>query len=38
MIVDLWLSAHEDALREPTVRQLYDDIAAVFLQSACFRG
>lgn len=37
LTVDLWLIAHEDVLREPTVRQLYDDIAAVFLHSPWFR-
>lgn len=36
--IDLWLSAHEDVLREPIIRQLYDDIATVFLHSPWFRS
>lgn len=35
--VDLWLVAHEDALREPEVRQLYDLLGAMFLQSSWYR-
>lgn len=35
--VDLWLAAHEDILREPGLRRLYDDIAAAFLHSPWFR-
>ena len=38
LLVDLWLTAHEDILRDPVVRQLYDDLAAVFLQSPWFRA
>lgn len=37
MALDLWLMAHEDVLRDRVVRQLYDDIATVFLQSPWFR-
>lgn len=36
MAVDLWLIAHEDSLREPSVRQLYDGIAEMFVHSPWF--
>lgn len=36
--VDLWLVAHEDSLREPAVRELYDTLAAMFLKSRWFRA
>jgi DNA-binding transcriptional LysR family regulator len=36
MAVDLWLVAHEDALREPMVRNLYDTIAEMFVKSPWF--
>ncbi len=33
----LWLVAHEDALREPSVRDLYDGLAGMFQSSPWFR-
>lgn len=36
MAVDLWATAHEDTLREPTVRRLYDGIAQMFMGSRWF--
>lgn len=36
LAVDLWLSAHEDILREPSVRSLYDGIIRMFVQSPWF--
>lgn len=36
--VDLWLVAHEDTLREPAIRELYDSLAEMFLKSPWFRG
>lgn len=35
--VALWLVAHEDKLREPSVRSLYDTLAEMFLHSPWFR-
>lgn len=37
MGVSLWLVAHEDTLREPAVRELYDLLAAMFLASSWYR-
>jgi DNA-binding transcriptional LysR family regulator len=37
MAVDLWATAHEDTLREPAVRKLYDGIAQMFLGSPWFK-
>lgn len=37
MAVSLWLVSHEDALREPSVRGLYDLLAGMFLSSPCYR-
>jgi DNA-binding transcriptional LysR family regulator len=37
MACSLWLIAHEDKLREPAVRGLYDTIAELFLTSPWFR-
>jgi DNA-binding transcriptional LysR family regulator len=37
MHVSLWLTAHEDALREPEVRHVYDLLGAMFRDSAWFR-
>lgn len=37
MAVDLWLTAHEDVLRAPAVRLLYDGIADMFTHSPWFR-
>lgn len=37
MGVSLWLVAHEDTLREPVVRELYDLLAAMFLASSWYR-
>jgi len=37
MAVELWLAAHEDCLREPAVRTVYDAIAQMFLASRWFR-
>lgn len=38
MAVDLWATAHEDALREPSVRLLYDGIAQMFMGSPWFKS
>jgi DNA-binding transcriptional LysR family regulator len=35
--ISLWLVAHEDSLREPSIRDLYDDLAKMFLESPWFR-
>ena len=35
--ISLWLVAHEDKLREPSVRMLYDTLAEMFLRSPWFR-
>lgn len=35
--VSLWLVAHEDKLREPAIRELYDALAETFLTSPWFR-
>jgi len=35
--VILWLVAHEDALREPAVRTIYDLLATLFLRSRWYR-
>ena len=35
--VSLWLVAHEDKLREPAIRELYDAFAEMFLTSPWFR-
>lgn len=35
--IDLWLVAHEDALREPGVRNLFDSLADMFLKSPWHR-
>lgn len=37
MAVSLWLVSHEDALREPSVRSLYDGLAGMFRSSAWYR-
>jgi len=37
MGVSLWLVSHEDTLREPAVRELYDLMAAMFLASSWYR-
>lgn len=37
MAVSLWLVSHEDTLREPAVRELYDLLAAMFLASSWYR-
>jgi len=37
MDVYLWLVAHEDKLREPAIRHLYDTLAQMFLTSPWFR-
>jgi DNA-binding transcriptional LysR family regulator len=37
MSVELWLTAHEDSLREPAVRHVYDTLATLFRRSAWFR-
>jgi DNA-binding transcriptional LysR family regulator len=37
MSIALWLSAHEDSLREPAVRRFYDMIAEMFRRSRWFR-
>jgi DNA-binding transcriptional LysR family regulator len=37
MSVELWLTAHEDSLREPAVRHVYDTLASLFRRSAWFR-
>jgi DNA-binding transcriptional LysR family regulator len=37
MAVSLWLVSHEDTLREPAVRELYDLMAAMFLASSWYR-
>lgn len=37
MSVELWLTAHEDSLREPAVRHVYDTLATMFRRSAWFR-
>lgn len=36
--VALWLVAHEDKLREPATRRLYDTIGAMFLNSPWYRS
>jgi len=38
LAVSLWLVSHEDALREPSVRDLYDLLATMFMTSPCYRG
>lgn len=38
MAVDLWATAHEDTLREPSVRLLYDGIAQMFMGSPWFKS
>lgn len=38
LCVALWLIAHEDTLREPTIRELYDSLAEMFLKSRWFRA
>ena len=38
LAVALWLVSHEDSLREPSVRELYDLLAAMFMSSPCYRG
>lgn len=35
--VSLWLVAHEDKLREPAIRDLFDTLAQMFLESPWFR-
>ena len=37
MAVSLWLVSHEDTLREPSVRELYDLLAGMFTASAWYR-
>jgi DNA-binding transcriptional LysR family regulator len=37
MRIELWLAAHEDSLREPAVRAVYDTVAEMFLRSPWFR-
>ncbi len=37
MGIALWICAHEDALREPSVRRFYDMISEMFLRSPWFR-
>lgn len=37
MRIELWLAAHEDSLREPAVRAVYDTVADMFLRSPWFR-
>jgi len=37
MAIELWLAAHEDSLREPAVRTVYDAVAQMFLSSRWFR-
>ncbi|CAA7623372.1 conserved hypothetical protein [Candidatus Terasakiella magnetica] len=37
LAVSLWLVAHEDALREPSVRSLYDLLAGMFRASEWYR-
>ncbi|WP_155801623.1 LysR family transcriptional regulator [Magnetospirillum molischianum] len=37
MGVSLWLVSHEDTLREPAVRELYDLMATMFLASSWYR-
>lgn len=37
MAVSLWLVSHEDSLREPSVRELYDLMAGMFLSSSWYR-
>lgn len=37
MAVSLWLVSHEDSLREPSVRNLYDLLAGMFTASAWYR-
>jgi DNA-binding transcriptional LysR family regulator len=37
MSVDLWLTAHEDSLREPAVRMTYDLLGSMFRTSPWFR-
>lgn len=38
LAVDLWMIAHEDKLREPAIRLLFDSLADMFLKSRWFRG
>jgi DNA-binding transcriptional LysR family regulator len=37
MRIELWLASHEDSLREPAVRTVYDTVAHMFLNSPWFR-
>ena len=37
LAVVLWLSAHEDTLREPALRVLYDTLGEMFVESPWFR-
>lgn len=37
LAVSLWLVSHEDTLREPSVRELYDLLAGMFTTSAWYR-
>ncbi len=37
MAVSLWLVSHEDSLREPSVRGLYDTLAGMFRSSPWYR-
>ncbi|MCR6630562.1 MAG: LysR family transcriptional regulator [Magnetospirillum sp.] len=37
LAVSLWIVAHEDKLREPAIRTMYDLLASMFLQSTWFR-
>jgi len=37
MMVSLWLTAHEDKLREPVVRTLFDTISDLFMSSPWFK-
>lgn len=37
MTVSLWLVSHEDSLREPSVRGLYDTLAGMFMSSPWYR-
>ncbi|MBI3446798.1 MAG: LysR family transcriptional regulator [Magnetospirillum sp.] len=37
MAVSLWLVSHEDSLREPSIRELYDLLVGMFTASAWYR-
>ena len=37
MVVEIWIAAHEDSLRDRSVREVYDGIARMFIASTWFR-